>query len=80
MLVCTNCGYHNPDGTEFCGNCEIFLEWNSVHVEARQPEEPEVVDDEPEPKKGFLRRVKSALQRDPDDHQATDDPDDADAG
>lgn len=27
MIVCADCGEHNPDSAEFCGACGVFLEW-----------------------------------------------------
>jgi ribosomal protein L40E len=37
MIVCTNCGYRNPDDRKFCASCGAFLEWNSQRVEQPAP-------------------------------------------
>jgi zinc ribbon protein len=34
MIVCTKCGFRNPDGTEFCANCGSFLEYVGKKTEA----------------------------------------------
>jgi hypothetical protein len=34
MIVCTKCGFHNPEGTEFCANCGSFLEYSGKKTEA----------------------------------------------
>jgi ribosomal protein L40E len=33
MIVCTRCGGHNADATEFCGACGFFLEWQEAPAE-----------------------------------------------
>lgn len=35
MIVCRECGHHNPDGTTFCRNpeCGRFLEWSGESVD-----------------------------------------------
>ena len=32
-MICSNCGYRNQAGDEFCGSCGKFLEWSAVPVE-----------------------------------------------
>lgn len=54
MIVCTQCGHHNPDGKKFCEACDEYLAWAGQPVEEQEPEpepepESEVVLDEPDP-------------------------------
>ncbi|HEY2998691.1 MAG TPA: hypothetical protein VGJ43_08965, partial [Acidimicrobiales bacterium] len=30
MIVCGKCGHDNPDGQEFCEECDAFLAWYGV--------------------------------------------------
>jgi len=65
MVVCKQCGYHNADGTDFCGSCGKFLEWDSQRVEqpARSapppPTEPTPTPEPPKPP--LIQRIKEAL-------------------
>ncbi|GAB3954548.1 zinc ribbon domain-containing protein [Kribbella albertanoniae] len=33
MILCSDCGEQNEDGTVFCGRCGVFLEWEGEKVE-----------------------------------------------
>jgi hypothetical protein len=32
VIVCTNCGTDNPEGTQFCRKCGTYLDWSGVKV------------------------------------------------
>jgi hypothetical protein len=38
MVICKNCGFHNAEGDEFCGNCGQYLEWNSEKTDSSAPD------------------------------------------
>lgn len=38
MIVCADCGYSNPDDTEFCRSCNTFLGWEGTRVESGHAE------------------------------------------
>ena len=65
MIVCTQCGHHNPDGTTFCEACDEYLEWAGEKIEEDPQEEPEPEPDpepEPEPEpRGIVERVVDRL-------------------
>ena len=33
MIICSQCGERNPDGEQFCGSCNAFLEWEGAAVD-----------------------------------------------
>ncbi|MFC0071217.1 zinc ribbon domain-containing protein [Umezawaea endophytica] len=37
MTVCVRCGEHNAVGTEFCGACGAFLEWEGADATVAEP-------------------------------------------
>ncbi|MGH2720270.1 MAG: zinc-ribbon domain-containing protein, partial [Actinomycetota bacterium] len=37
MTVCTQCGYRNGEGDEFCGSCGEFLDWSGAGPAAPPP-------------------------------------------
>ena len=37
MVICAQCGEHNPEGARFCGSCNAFLEWEGAPAEEQQP-------------------------------------------
>lgn len=37
MIVCVRCGEHNAVGTEFCGACGTFLEWEGASATVAEP-------------------------------------------
>lgn len=37
MIVCTECGTRNAPGTQFCGECGSFLEWEGTDQQAAAP-------------------------------------------
>src|SRR5215471_13206439 len=32
LIVCAHCGHENPEGTDFCGGCQRYLEWTGTKV------------------------------------------------
>jgi hypothetical protein len=62
MIVCMKCGRHNADNVQWCVACDAFLEWDGEMV-APAPPTPvaEVPLDEPKPKRGLIKRIKSAV-------------------
>jgi hypothetical protein len=68
MIICRECGHHNPAGEQFCESCGSFLEWTG----AAQADTPIVAPAEEDPetnRDGILDRVKRAVEVDDDSVQ-----------
>ena len=54
MVICTKCGFQNPDNAGFCGSCGSFLEWTGEKVAPPAAPAPEPAPAEPAPEHGGL--------------------------
>lgn len=69
MIVCSRCGFRNPDEESFCRSCAGFLEWSGKRDDPPAeppPAQPEpVVLAEPVPRGGRIRTAWEALRGEP---------------
>jgi hypothetical protein len=74
MIVCKECGQHNPDGSVFCSNCPAYLPHAGEHV----PDAPAAAEEEPEEavepaadgRQGIVRKIRDLVEREPDGDEA----------
>lgn len=62
MIVCTECGRHNEDSDDFCGECGAFLEFSGERTAGAEAD-PAIGDEEDEDaaRPGLVERVKTAV-------------------
>lgn len=62
MIICRNCGHHNPDDADFCEVCNHYLEWEGERIEPEpEPEREPEPDPAPEPDRGLVQRVRDLV-------------------
>jgi hypothetical protein len=67
VIICRECGHHNPAGEQFCESCGSFLEWTGA---SQAEKNSQAVEHDPEPERdGILDRVKRAVEVDDDSVQ-----------
>jgi hypothetical protein len=65
MIICTKCGFQNPDSAAFCASCGSFLEWTGAKVPGAPPAPPPTETAPPAPtpdsRAGLITQARRAL-------------------